>query len=126
MLLGAAIVAHALENRGCIAIRATIRLVAPRLSSGRFVGKEEVVDEQYRVYVGIDWATEVHQACVLDAERQVLGERSFAHTGDAIAAFAAWLDFEDDEDCTGLSLPRLCHFDRLGRPAVRACLSRRS
>ena len=49
------------------------------------------MEEQYRVYVGIDWATEAHQACVLDGGRRVLGERSFQHAGDAIAAFAAWL-----------------------------------
>ncbi len=49
------------------------------------------MEEGYRVLVGIDWATQAHQACVLDKERRVLGERSFEHAGDAIAGFAAWL-----------------------------------
>lgn len=49
------------------------------------------MDEEYRVFVGIDWATEAHQACVLDGDRRVLGERSFEHAGNAIAAFAEWV-----------------------------------
>ena len=49
------------------------------------------VNTEYRMYVGIDWATEAHQACVLDGARHVIGERSVAHTGAALAAFAAWL-----------------------------------
>jgi transposase len=53
--------------------------------------EEVVVDDEYRIYVGIDWATEAHQACVLDDTGRVLAERSFAHTGEAVAAFAQWL-----------------------------------
>jgi transposase len=49
------------------------------------------VDDEYRVYVGIDWATEAHQACMLDSAGRMLAERSFAHTGEAVAAFAQWL-----------------------------------
>ena len=50
-----------------------------------------MVENEYRFYVGIDWASEAHQACVLDQARRVLAERSFAHAGDAVAAFAQWL-----------------------------------
>jgi transposase len=50
-----------------------------------------VVDDEYRTYVGIDWATAAHQACVLDCTGRVLAERSFAHTGEALAGFAQWL-----------------------------------
>jgi transposase len=49
------------------------------------------VEDEYRIYVGIDWATEAHQACVLDSAGGMLAERSFAHTGEAVAAFAQWL-----------------------------------
>jgi transposase len=49
------------------------------------------VDDDYRIYVGIDWATEAHQACVLDCTGRILAERSFAHTGEAVTAFAQWL-----------------------------------
>ena len=50
-----------------------------------------MVDDEYRIFVGIDWATEAHQACVLDCTGRVLAERSFAHTGEAVAGFAQWL-----------------------------------
>jgi transposase len=53
--------------------------------------REKVVDDEYRIYVGIDCATEAHQSCVLDSTGRVLAERSFAHTGEAVAAFAQWL-----------------------------------
>jgi transposase len=48
--------------------------------------------EGYRLFVGIDWATATHQVCVLDEAAAVVGERSVAHAGDAIAAFTAWLE----------------------------------
>lgn len=50
-----------------------------------------MVDDEYRIYVGIDWATEAHQACVLDCTGRVLAERSFAHTGEGVAGFAQWV-----------------------------------
>lgn len=45
----------------------------------------------YELYVGIDWATEAHQVCVLDGERRVLHERSIEHRGSAIQEFLDWL-----------------------------------
>ena len=53
---------------------------------------DSAVERDYRIYVGIDWATQAHQACVLDSAGQILAERSFAHAGNAIAAFAQWLN----------------------------------
>ena len=50
-----------------------------------------MVETEYRIYVGIDWATQAHQACVLDQARRIVSERSIAHAGDAISAFAQWL-----------------------------------
>ena len=51
-----------------------------------------VVESDYRIYVGIDWASEAHQACVLKThERRIVAERSFAHAGNAIVEFAQWL-----------------------------------
>lgn len=35
-------------------------------------------------FVGIDWGSENHQVSVLGADRSVLLERSFAHTGQAL------------------------------------------
>jgi transposase len=56
-----------------------------------------VVETDYQIYVGIDWGSEAHQACVLDHERRIVAERSFAHAGDTIAEFAQWLrELADD------------------------------
>ena len=56
-----------------------------------------MVETDYRIYVGIDWGSEVHQACVLDHERRIVAERSFALAGDAVAEFAQWLrELADD------------------------------
>jgi transposase len=72
--------------------------------------EEVVVDDEYRIYVGIDWATEAHRACVLDSTGRVLAERSFAHTGEAVAAFAQWLHgFAGDDPghaAIALEIPR--------------------
>src|SRR5262249_32748157 len=53
--------------------------------------REKVVEDEYRIYVGIDWAMDAHQACVLDSVGRMLAERSFAHSGEAVTAFAQWL-----------------------------------
>src|SRR5215472_9964746 len=62
------------------------------------------VDNEYRFYVGIDWASEAHQACVLDAARRIVSERSFAHAGDAVAAFAEWLNELAGDDPGGVAV----------------------
>jgi transposase len=50
------------------------------------------VETEYRLLVGIDWATEAHQVCVVDGEGRVRGERSVEHSGAAIASFLRWLE----------------------------------
>ena len=42
-------------------------------------------------FVGVDWGSEVHQVCIINGEGSVRGERSFTHTGSALAEMAAWL-----------------------------------
>lgn len=42
-------------------------------------------------FVGIDWASQEHQVCVMDANGQVLAERVVAHSGEGIAELCAWL-----------------------------------
>ena len=44
-----------------------------------------------RWFVGVDWATEAHQVCVLDAQGGVVGERSVAHSGTGLAELCRWL-----------------------------------
>jgi transposase len=42
-------------------------------------------------FVGVDWATEAHQVCALDARGTVVGERSVAHSGTGLADLCSWL-----------------------------------
>lgn len=44
-----------------------------------------------RWFVGIDWASEKHDVCALDADGQLLGERTVAHSGTGLAQLCDWL-----------------------------------
>ena len=62
--------------------------------------------DKYRRYVGIDWATQAHQMCVIDPDRHVLEERSFEHAGCAIAQCVEWLTqiSEGDPSSTAIAI----------------------
>jgi transposase len=47
-----------------------------------------MTEQEYTFWVGIDWATEAHQVCVIDGDRNVLAEVVVEHQGEAIAKFA--------------------------------------
>ena len=42
-------------------------------------------------FAGVDWGSRKHQACVLDAAGEVLGEREFEHGGAGLSQMADWL-----------------------------------
>jgi transposase len=44
-----------------------------------------MLESQYGFLVGIDWATEEHQVCILNGERAVLEQRKYPHSGAGIA-----------------------------------------
>jgi transposase len=44
-----------------------------------------------RWFVGVDWATEEHAVCIVDAQGKLVGERVFKHTGSALAEMCTWL-----------------------------------
>ncbi|MCT7377976.1 IS110 family transposase [Chelativorans sp. EGI FJ00035] len=46
---------------------------------------------EVRWFAGIDWATECHQVCLLDASGQPVGERSVSHGGGGLAEACDWL-----------------------------------
>ena len=46
---------------------------------------------ELRWFVGVDWGSQKHQACVLDAAGAVLGEREFKHGGAGLTEMATWL-----------------------------------
>ena len=41
--------------------------------------------EKIEWFVGIDWASQRHQVCLIDAHGECLGERAFAHGGLGMA-----------------------------------------
>jgi transposase len=42
-------------------------------------------------FAGVDWGTEQHQVCLLDAAGKVVGERVFPHGGAGLVALCDWL-----------------------------------
>jgi hypothetical protein len=50
-----------------------------------------MIDDTTRWFAGIDWGSERHHACLLDAAGTVVGERSFAHGGTGLAALGDWI-----------------------------------
>ena len=43
------------------------------------------------LFVGVDWGSQTHQACVVDAAGKMVAERSFRHGGAGLTAMAKWL-----------------------------------
>src|SRR4051812_7741478 len=48
-----------------------------------------VMPEQFDWFVGIDWAAESHEVCVLDAERRVIDRQTIEHSGAKVSGLAA-------------------------------------
>ena len=42
-------------------------------------------------FVGVDWGSQTHQVCVIDAGGEVVGERAFEHGGEGLSAMAEWV-----------------------------------
>jgi transposase len=49
------------------------------------------VAEEIEWFVGIDWASQSHQVCLIDARGECLGERAVAHGGPGIEELCDWL-----------------------------------
>ena len=47
--------------------------------------------EEVEWFVGIDWASQSHQVCLIDAHGECLGERAVAHGGAGIEELCDWL-----------------------------------
>jgi transposase len=61
-------------------------------------GIDKMKKEIYEFLVGIDWAYESHQACVVDREGSIVAQRVIEHSGTGITAFIDWLLQFVDED----------------------------
>src|SRR5258707_486632 len=44
-----------------------------------------------RWFVGVDWASQAHQACLIDAGGKIISEQAFAHGGAGLAELCSWL-----------------------------------
>ncbi|MCG8360918.1 MAG: IS110 family transposase [Kiloniellales bacterium] len=53
-----------------------------------------MADDEIGWFVGIDWASESHQVCLLDGSGEAVGERSVRHGGAGLAAACDWLAAE--------------------------------
>ena len=42
-------------------------------------------------FAGVDWGSEKHQVCLLDARGATVGEREFPHSGEGLAELGDWL-----------------------------------
>lgn len=62
-----------------------------RVVAARTAAEGQIMTEEVDWLVGVDWATESHQVCLLDRNGKSVGERAFAHGGDGLAELCAWL-----------------------------------
>ena len=49
------------------------------------------MEDERKWFAGVDWASETHHVCLLDARGETCGERGFRHGGAGLAEMAAWL-----------------------------------
>lgn len=49
------------------------------------------MNEERNWFVGVDWASETHHVCLLDARGRKIGERRFRHGGAGLAELADWI-----------------------------------
>ena len=47
--------------------------------------------EDVEWFAGVDWASQTHQVCLVDAGGKIVGERGFAHSGAGLAELCSWL-----------------------------------
>lgn len=52
------------------------------------------MEESFTIFVGIDWATESHQVCILDAQGVVRKETQVSHSAEGLAGLAELLNRE--------------------------------
>lgn len=50
-----------------------------------------MIQDPLRWFAGVDWGSERHQACLLDADGTIVGERAFPHSGAGLAELGDWL-----------------------------------
>src|SRR4051812_50060342 len=82
------------RDAGPVGSRAFERRYRDRPASWRLVSSRRariMADGTVSWFVGVDWGSEKHQVCLLDAAGQVVSERAFRHSGAGLAALCDWL-----------------------------------
>ncbi len=49
------------------------------------------MNQDYESFVGIDWATEAHEICVVEPGGRIVAQRSIEHSGRGVAELIEWL-----------------------------------
>lgn len=49
------------------------------------------MNDGFQLFVGVDWASEEHEVCVVDPSGRKIGARAFKHSGDGLADLCSWL-----------------------------------
>ncbi len=50
-----------------------------------------MLQETFTWFAAVDWGSEKHQGCVLDARGRIAGEREFSHSGAGLAELCDWI-----------------------------------
>jgi transposase len=50
-----------------------------------------VIQNEYQYFVGIDWGSEKHRVCLMEAQGQILEERWVEHSGSGLGELVNWL-----------------------------------
>lgn len=50
-----------------------------------------MTEETFAWFAGVDWGSERHQVCILDAQGSIVAERDFPHSGAGLAELGDWL-----------------------------------
>src|SRR3954465_1757162 len=82
------------HDAGPVGSRALERPYRDRPASWRLVSswRGRIMDDGTVCwFAGVDWGSEKHQVCLLNAAGQVVGERAFPHGGAGLAALCDWL-----------------------------------
>lgn len=82
-----------------------------------------IVTSEFHFYLGVDSATRRHQACIMDAQGQVLGQRKIEHSGTGILDFIRWMEELEKGQVRGIAVaievPRDASQLKLSRVAVQ-------
>src|SRR5215213_1604929 len=72
-------------------LRAPIQVPASVVMARATAGAKIMAEVMIGWFAGVDWGSQQHQACVLDAAGKIVGERAFPHGGAGLAALCGWL-----------------------------------